>query len=65
MDMTIRKYGSHKAMKEDEFRYWQSRPAHERIAAVSELTTAAYALKGMVDVQRLQGPLIRVPRARR
>ena len=66
MDKTVRKYTSHKEMKADEFRYWQSRPAHERIAAVSELTTAAYALKGKAaHVQRLQGPLIRLPRPQR
>jgi len=66
MDSIIRKYTSHAAMKADEFRYWQSRPVHERMAAVSELTTAAYALKGKVpDVSRLQGPVIRLPRPRR
>ena len=54
MDKTIRKYASHKEMKADEYRYWQSRPVHERMDAVSELTTAAYALKGMApDAPRL------------
>ena len=66
MDKTIRKYTGHKEMKADEYRYWQSRPVHERMDAVSELTTAAYALKGMApDVPRLQGPVIRLPRPRR
>ena len=66
VDKIIRKYTSHKEMKADEYRYWQSRPVHERMEAVSELTTAAYALKGMgPDVPRLQGPVVRVPRARR
>jgi hypothetical protein len=67
MDKTVRKYTSHKEMKADEYRYWQSRPVHERIDAVSELTTATYALKGMApaDVPRLQGPVIRLPRPRR
>jgi hypothetical protein len=51
MDKIIRKYTNH-----------QSRPVHERMAAVSELTTAAYALKGMApDVLRLQGPVVRLP----
>jgi hypothetical protein len=27
-----------------EYRYWQSRPVHERIAAVSELSSAMYVL---------------------
>jgi hypothetical protein len=66
MDASVRKYTSHKEMKADEYRYWQSRPVHERMDAVSELTTAAYALKGMVpDVSRLQGPVVRLPRPRR
>ena len=66
MDSIIRKYTSLKEMKADEYRYWQSRPVHERMDAVSELTTAAYALKGMApDVQRLQGPIVRLPRPRR
>jgi hypothetical protein len=66
MDKTIRKFTSHKEMKADQYRYWQSRPVHERMDAVSELTTAAYALKGMApDVQRLQGPVVRLPRPRR
>ena len=35
MDKTIRKYHDFDEMKADEYRYWQSRPVHERIAAVS------------------------------
>ena len=66
MEKIIRKYTSYKEMKADEYRYWQSRPVHERMDAVSELTTIAYALKDMSpDVQRLQGPIIRLPRSRR
>jgi hypothetical protein len=66
MDKIIRKYTSHKEMKAEEYRYWQSRPVHERMAAVSDLTTAAYALKGMApDVLRLQGPVVRLPRPQR
>ena len=66
MDKTIRRYTSYKEMKADEYRYWQSRPAHERMNAVSELTTAAYSLKGTAqDVPRLQGPLVRLPRPKR
>ena len=66
MDKIIRKYASHKEMKADEYRYWQSRPVHERMDAVSELATAAYALKGVIlDVPRLQGPLVCIPRPKR
>jgi hypothetical protein len=66
MGMNIRKFTSHAEMKADEYRYWQSRPVHERMDAVSELTTAAYALKGIaLDVPRLQGPVVRLPRPQR
>jgi len=62
MDSIIRKYTSRQEMKADEYRYWQSRPVYERMAAVSELTTALYALKGLACVPRLQGPIVRIPR---
>ncbi len=63
MDKAIRIYTSHKEMKADEYRYWQSRPAYERMAAVSEMSLNAYAMKGAAqDVPRLQGPLIRIQR---
>jgi hypothetical protein len=66
MDKTIRKYTSFDAMKADEYRYWQRRPVHERVAAVSELTQEHYALKGAVpDVPRLQRTLVRFERAPR
>jgi hypothetical protein len=66
MDKTIRVYDSFDQMKADEYRYWQGRPVDERMDAVSELTTAAYALRGMApDVPRLQGPVVRLPRPKR
>jgi hypothetical protein len=42
----IRKYTNFDEIKADEYRYWQSRPAHERLDAVAEMIEAAYALKG-------------------
>ena len=51
-------------MKADEYRYWQSRPAHERLDAVEEMIETAYALKGWEiepDVPRLQRPFVRLP----
>ncbi len=63
MDMTVRKYTSHKEAKADEYRYWQSRPVHERMDAVEEITLDAYAMKGVElepDVPRLQRPLVRL-----
>jgi hypothetical protein len=67
MDKTIRVFTSHKEMKADEYRYWQSRPAHERLAATSELSLAAYALKNggkepSNDVPRLQRPFVCIQR---
>jgi hypothetical protein len=63
MDKTLRKYTSFDEAKADEYRYWQSRPAHERMAAVSEITQELYAMKGAVpDVPRLQRTLVHVKR---
>jgi len=60
MDKSIRIYHSHEEMKADEYRYWQSRPVHERMDAVEEITLATYAMKGTEepDVPRLQRPLV-------
>jgi hypothetical protein len=66
MDKTIRKYTSLDEMKADEYRYWQSRPVHERVAAVSELTEECYRMKGMgPDAFRLQRTLVRFERSTR
>ncbi len=66
MDKTIRKYTDFDEMKADEYRYWQSRPVHERVAAVSELTELAYRMKGMPpDAFRLQRTLVHFERAPR
>ena len=66
MDMTVRTYDSLQEMKAEEYRYWQSRPAHERMNAVVEITLAAYAMKGLVpDVQRLQRTLVCLQRPQR
>ena len=64
MEKIIRKYTSHKEMKADEYRYWQSRPVWERMDAVEELNATAYALKGWemeADIPRSQKPLVRLP----
>lgn len=60
----IRKYDSLEAMKDEEYRYWQSRPAYERLAAVSELTTEMYRLKDPTfQVQRMQKTLVAIRRS--
>jgi hypothetical protein len=64
MDPIVRKYASFDEMKADEYRYWQSRPAHERLDAVEEINQTASALKGAEldpDVPRLQRPFVRLP----
>jgi hypothetical protein len=51
-------------MKADEYRYWQSRPVHERMDAVEELNRIAYAMNGVKrepDVSKLQGYIVRIP----
>ena len=61
---TLRRFDSFADMKADEYRYWQSRPVHERMDAVEEMIQAAYALKGWEiepDVPRLQRPFVRLP----
>jgi hypothetical protein len=54
MDAIVRTYKSFKEMKADEYRYWQSRPVHERMSAVKEITLAAYSMKEpSPDIRRL------------
>jgi len=66
MDKTIRKYANFDEMKADEYRYWQSRPVHERVAAVWELTEEGYKLKGFKpDAFRLHRTLVHFERAPR
>ena len=66
MDKTIRVYANQKEMKADEYRYWQSRPVHERMNAVAEITRAAYAMKEpALDVRRLQRTLVCLQRPQR
>jgi len=67
VDKTIRKYKDISALDEikaEEYRYWQSRPVHERLDAVSQLTQELYAMKRS-DVPRLQRTLVRFERPRR
>jgi hypothetical protein len=62
MDKTIRKVTDLEEQQAQTYRYWQSRPVAERLAAVCELSESAYAFKEgfkgvAVDADRgLQGP---------
>ncbi len=61
---TIRKYTDFDEIKADEYRYWQSRPAYERLGAVEEMIQTAYALKGRKiepAKPRSQRPFVRLP----
>ena len=64
MDKSVRVYDIRQEMKADEYRYWQSRPVHERMSAVAELTLSAYAMKEPArEVRRLQKTLVCLQRA--
>lgn len=67
MKQSLRIYRSHGEMKADEYRYWQSRPPHERMDAVEEITLATHRMKGVEEsgVSRLQGPPVCLQRKRR
>jgi hypothetical protein len=69
MDKSIRKYAGiaePDEIKAQEYGYWQSRPVHERLDAVSELSQAPYAMKGATaDVPGLQRTLVRFERPQR
>ena len=43
---TLRRFDRCADRKADEYRYWHSRPVHERLNAVSELSIEGYRLKG-------------------
>lgn len=67
VDKTIRRYTEFDEMKADEYRYWQSRPVHERLDTAAELSVMGYRLKEPKrDVQsRLQRTLVLIQRAPR
>jgi hypothetical protein len=59
----ISRHTSLDAMKADEYQYWQNRPAYERLAATSEISTVAYRIKDTsADVSRLQRTLSHLKR---
>ncbi len=59
----IRRYASLDDMKGDEYEYWQQRPAHERMQAVTEISADTYRLTGSSpNAQRLQRTLVHLKR---
>jgi hypothetical protein len=66
MDKTIRKFASFEAVKDEEYRYWQSISPSERIAAVYQHSVDAYRMKGIIaDGQGLKRTLVRFERPAR
>ncbi len=54
---TLTRFDGFADMKADEYRYWHSRPVHERLAAVSALSIEGYRLKGTLPRDSgLRGP---------
>ena len=59
----IRRVASLDAMKAEEYRYWQGRPAFERLAATADISAQAYRSKdATIDVSPLRRTLVRVER---
>ena len=66
MDKAIRRFSSLDAMKAEEYAYWQSRPAHERMTAILEITSALYERKERdASVPRIQRTLVHLQRPQR
>ena len=64
MDENIRKSPMPADLHEpetDEYRYWQSRPVHERLARACELSLELYGVKGRT-LPKMDKTLIRVER---
>ena len=63
VDKTIRKVTDFTAQRIETYRYWQSRPAAERMDAVEEMVREAYFAKGIdLDLRPSDKTLIRVKR---
>jgi len=65
-DKSIRGFSSHEEQRAATYRYWQSRPVAERLAAVWEATRAAWSVRGFrYDAsQRSERTLTRIQRQR-
>lgn len=58
----LRRMAGREAMKAEDIAYWQNQPTHVRMQAVTELSTAVYALKGIRNVPGLRSSLVRIKR---
>lgn len=65
MEKPIRKFVGPAASEEaeaEEYRYWQSRPVHERLARVCELSLERYGMKG--EAPKMDKTLLRIERSK-
>jgi len=63
MDKTIRRFTDPEELKNEEYRYWQSVPAEERIRATWEHTIDCYRMKGVeANGRGLRTTLVRFQR---
>jgi len=61
MNKTIRKFTSFQAVKDEEYRYWQSVPPAERIEAAFQHSVQMYRMKGIEpDGSALKRSLVRI-----
>lgn len=59
----LRRMTTFDEMKAEEYRYWQSRPAEERLRAITELVEEWYgATAGTVDESPLRRVAVRIKR---
>jgi hypothetical protein len=59
----IRRHANLRAMKIDEYDYWQQQPAHERLKATAEISDELYRLKDPArHAQGLQRTLVHLKR---
>jgi hypothetical protein len=52
---TLQRFESFEDMKRAQYHFWASQPTHVKVKAISDLTTEAFAIKG-IHVRRLQRP---------
>jgi hypothetical protein len=66
MQMTVRKFTSHQDVKDEEYRYWQSVPAEQRIQAIYDHSVEVYRDRGTPpDGQQLKRTVVRFERTQR
>jgi hypothetical protein len=66
MEKTIRKFSSFDEMKDEEYRYWQSKTPAERFAAGHQMSVEGYRAYGYsADGAELKRVAVRIEQARR